>query len=255
MQPGALAEVRGLTALLASVRPCDGVSIAISRSRPKFDANASPTTWILETGLRQLDPTERQRIVDSWSTPRWTRWSSLITDGGCDVRIGDVAVTGAVRGALLDWLPVSGNELAIYETGLFRQAPANALALLVRPPTIWPIAEALIADRVFPRGPVFEPARFDAVERYAYGRLQCAHLARLRRSVARIGTQLAVERFPNASDTVAAGCASIAHDDEWGAAIAARQLARYVTSAFVGREALARASPRSAGSGPHASDP
>ena len=88
--PDVVAEANGIAALFASFRPCDGVSAAISRSGPTaFDANISATTWILEAGLKLLEPRERHRIVDSWSVPRRNRCSSLITDGGCEVRIGD----------------------------------------------------------------------------------------------------------------------------------------------------------------------
>jgi hypothetical protein len=238
LRPDAFSETNGTASLFAAVRPCDGVSASISRSSATaFDANASATTWILEAGLKGLDPSERKRIVDGWSIPRRNRWPSLITDESCDVRIGDTVVTGAVRVALLDWVSLSGNDLAVYETGIFREAPAKALALLVRPPTIWSIGEALIADLIFPRGPRFEPARFDALERHAFGYLRSGHLARLRRAAARVEMQLPVERFPVASSTVAAGCAVVARDDEWCAVIAARQLARYASSAVIGRGA------------------
>ena len=242
-QPAAFAEANGIAALFAAVRPCDGVSAATARSSvTEFDANTSATTWILEGGLKLLDPRERQRIVDSWSSPHKNLWPSLISDGGCDVRIGDSVVTGAVRVALLDWLPLSRTDLAVYETGLFRDAPANVLTLLVRPPTIWSIDEALVADSLFPRGKQFESVRFEALERHARRRVGSEHLARLREAAAKVGKQLPVERFPGASVTAAAGCAVIARDDEWCSAIAARQLARYATSSLSNREARARES-------------
>ena len=236
LRPHAFAETNSIAGLFAAVRPCDGVSASISRgSTTGFDAGASATTWILERGLKLLDPRERRRIVGSWSVPHGNRWPSLITDGGCDVRISDAVVTGAVRVALLDWVPLSGDDLAVYEAGLFGEAPANALTLLLRPPTIWSIEEALIADGLFPRGRRFEPARFDALERYARGLLGSEHLARLRDAAARVGQRLPVERFPGASITVAAGCDVVARDDEWCASIAAQQLARFATSALIDR--------------------
>jgi len=238
LRPDAFAEANGIAALFAAVRPCDGASAVTARSSLRgFEAETSATSWILERGLKLLGPRERQRIVDGWSVPRRDRWPSLITDGGCDVRIGDSVVTGAVRAALLDWVPLSGNELAVYEGGLFREAPAHALSLLLRPPTIWSLAEALIADRVLPRGLRFEPARFDALEQHARGHVRSEHLARLREAAARVERQLPVERFPCASATVAAGCAVITRDDERCAAIAAQQLARYATSALIDRVA------------------
>lgn len=230
----------GIAGLLAAVRPCDGVSASLSRSSvAAFDANASATTWILAAGMELLDSRERMRIVDAWSAPQRNGWPSLITDGGCGARVGAATVTGALRVALLHWAPLAGDDLAVYETGLFREAPANALALLVRPPTIWSVEEALAADRVSPRGQRFVAARFDALERYARGHVRSEHLSRLRGAAVRIESQLPVARFPRASSTIAAGCAVVRGDDEWCAEIAARQLARYASSAFIGREASA----------------
>jgi hypothetical protein len=210
------------------------------RSVSEFDRHVSVTTWIVAEGLKLLDPAGRQRVVAGWRGPRRNRRPSLIADSGCDVLVDGTVVTGAVRTAILEWLPLSRTDLAVYEGGLFRRAPANALTLLVRPPTIWSIEEAVIADGLFPGGPRFDPSGFDALERYARGRLGTEHLARLRDAVRKIGKQLPVEGLPLASGTVAAGCAVIAADDEWSAAIAARQLARYATSARVAREARAR---------------
>ncbi len=237
-RPDAVAEADGIAALFAAVRPLDGVSPSPARSgAARFDARASATTWILEGGLKLLATRERQRIVDSWSVPHRNLCPSLVTDGGCDVRIRDAVVTGVVRVALLDWLSLSRTDLAVYETGLFRGTPVRALTLLVRPPTIWSIDEALIADHLFPRGRGFEPERFDALEQYARGRLGSEQLTRLREATARVERQLPVERFPRASATVGAGCTVIARDDEWCATIAALQLARYASSALIDRVA------------------
>ena len=100
------------------------------------------------------------------------------------------------RAALLAWLPLTDRELAVYEGGLFEDAPAHAIALLVRPPTIWALDEAIDAERLFPRGTRFAPERFAAIERHAYGRIRAEHLTRLRRAVARIAAQLAGGRAP-----------------------------------------------------------
>ena len=239
----AVAEADDIAALLAAVRPLDGVSTAPVRSGAAgFDARASATTWILEEGLKVLATRDRQRIVDSWGVPRRNLCPSLVTDGGCDVRIRHAVIAGAARVALLDWLPLSRTDLAVYETGLFRGTPVRALTLLVRPPTIWSIDEALVADHLFPRGRGFEPERFDAIEEYARGRLGRKQLTRLREATARVERQLPVEGFPRASATIGAGCTVIARDDEWCATIAALQLARYASSALVDR--VAAASPR-----------
>ena len=138
------------------------------------------------------------------------------------------------RAALLEWLPLTDRELAVYEGGLFGDAPIHAIALLVRPPTIWALDEAIDAERLFPRGPRFVPERFAAIEHHAYGRIRAEHLARLRRAVDRIVAQLPTAGLSVASATIACGCELVADDDPRARAVVARQLARYASSALVG---------------------
>jgi len=227
-----------VAALFTAVRPCNGVGAALARSRvPELDPRESATAWIVWEGLEPLGPAGRQRVLDGWRARRHDSVGAQVTDGGCMVRIGGVPVTGELRLALLQWLPLAGSELAVYEGGLFRDAPARAITLLIRPPTIWPAAEAVAAERLHPRGPRFEPERFHALEQHALGRVRSTHLERLRDAVARIERRLPVAGFPVASSTVAAGCAVLAADDEWCTALAARQLARYAASCAVIHEA------------------
>ena len=227
-----------VAALFTEIRPCDGIGAGLARSRTlELDARASATAWIVSEGLEPLGPAGRQRILDGWRAHRHDRVGALVGESGCEVTIGGTPTTGALRLALLRWLPLAHGELAVYEGGLFRDAPARALTLLVRPPTIWPAGDAVTADRLFPGGPRFEPERFHALEQHALGRVRSTHLERLRDAVARIERQLPVAGFPVASSIVAAGCAVLAADDEWCTALAARQLARYAASCAVIHEA------------------
>jgi hypothetical protein len=235
------------------VRPCDDVSAAAARRQgSEFDERASATAWVVAEGLKQLYRAERTRMVESWGRPRRDHRTSMVADGGCDILINGAVVTGAVRIALLEWLPLSRADLAVCESGLFRTTPADALAFFVRPPTVWSFGEAAIAARLCPGGPQFEPERFHALERYAHRRLRDEHLARLREAAAKIERQLPVAGFQRASATVAAGCAVIANDRARCAAIAARQLALYAVSARVAREAPARGLSTSANKHKHA---
>ncbi len=144
--------------LFPSVRRSDDSPAALAgRRMPEFDAHASPTTWIVGQGLKLLDPAERQGIVEGWRAHRRGCWPSLVVDGGCDVRIGTRVVTDRVRTLLLEWLPLAPGDLAVYEGGLFRRSPADALTLLVRPPAIWSIDEAVAAGRLTPRGRPVRP--------------------------------------------------------------------------------------------------
>jgi hypothetical protein len=225
-----------VAALFAAVRPCDGLTSFVPGGRaPELVADRSATMWILAEGLGRADRAERERIVAHWGSLRRGSCAPIVADGGCDVRIGGSGVSGAERTAMLRWLPLSRTDFAVYESGLFRESPAEALTLLVRPPTVWSIDEAIAADRLLPRGPRFEPARFEALERYARARVGREHLARVRGAAARIEAQLPRMAFPVASATVGAGCAVVAADDARCAAVAARQLARYAVSARVGR--------------------
>ncbi len=156
----------------------------------------------------------------------------LICDEGCDVRI---AAGGEVRESLLEWLPLSRVDLAAYEGGLFAADPAGALTLLLRPPTIWSLEDAVAVDGMFPRTDRFDPARFDAILQLARRCVRSEHLARVRRAVAKIERQLPVEGLPRASAIAAAGCVVVATDEDRCAALAAQQLARFASSAFVAR--------------------
>lgn len=136
----------------------------------------------------------------------------LVVDDGCDVRLRG-GVQDAVRVALLEWLPLTTSELRAVEAGRRHDAPAHALAALVRPPTIWTMGEALAAA--------------------SRTRLDDEHLRRLRGVAARLERQLPVTGFPVASAAVARGCAAVAADDDVCATVALALLARYAASALV----------------------
>jgi hypothetical protein len=162
----------------------------------------------------------------------------FVVDDGCDVRLRGGRRADVVRVALLEWLPLARADLAVYESGLSSEVPESALASLVRPPTIWTTAEALLAARLVGRAVGLEQGRFAALREHAFTRLGAAELIRLRGVAERFARQLPVEGLPRASATLATGCAAVASDDETCAAVAATQLARYATSAFVARSRI-----------------
>ena len=211
---------------------CTAATTLARRRTLGFDARASVTAWLIGAGLEALDPDRRRNVIEGWNAYR-DHGPRLVGDGGCDVRLGRGGVGARERAALLEWLPLTDRELAVYEGGLFEDAPTHAIALLVRPPTIWALDEAIDAERLFPRGARFAPERFAAIERHAYGRIRAEHLARLRRAVARIVAQLPAAGLPVASATIASGCELVADDDGRARAVVARQLARYASSALV----------------------
>ena len=234
---GQAADACGSQIVFPALRPCGGRTAAGRRAGTWFDPRASATTWILWQGLEVLARPEREHIVHAWGTGNFDQVPSLIADGGCDVRLRGSAHADAVRAALLEWLPLSQADLAVYEGGLFHDTPARSLTLLVRPPTIWSIDEAVIAARRFRRGSRFDPKQFAALVRHAHGRLCDTHLDRLREVSARIEKQLPADGLPEASTVVVAGCSVLAGSDEVCASIAAVQLARYALSARAARSA------------------
>ncbi|MEO5632635.1 hypothetical protein [Gaiella sp.] len=157
----------------------------------------------------------------------------LIVDDGCDVRLRGGRHSDVVRLALLEWSPLRRDDLLVVERGDHRDAP-GALATLVRPPTIWSTAEALLARENVGRERGAGRARHEALVEYAFTRLEEEHLERLRGVTARIAQrQLPFQGLLRASDTVARGCMAVASDDGSCAAVAATLLARYAASAFV----------------------
>jgi hypothetical protein len=125
----------------------------------------------------------------------------LVVDDGCDVRVRG-GVQDAVRVALLEWLPLTAGELHVLAAELENERPADALAAIVRPPTIWKTCEALAVD--------------------SRARVDDAHLGRLRAAAARLEQQLHV-----------AGLEAAVASDDACATVARTVRTRFATSAFV----------------------
>ena len=214
-----------------SVRPFSGPASARARERISLSGGSvTATGWVLEEGLKRLDRGRRTAILERWLRPDPGSAAPLIVDNGCDVRIGGTLAREPLRSALLRWLPCPTTDLAILEDGLFAAASANALALLLRPPTIWAPEEAATAGRLFPADRVFERERFAAIERYGRSRVDASHCSRVLEAAERIIATLPAAGFPRARSIVGAGCRLIANDADRCAAAAARQLARFATS-------------------------
>ena len=154
---------------------CTASTTLARRRALGFDARASVTAWLIGAGLEALDPDRRRIVIEGWNAYR-DHGPRLVGDGGCDVRLGRAGV-GAGNGRRCSTGCRSRTaSWRVYEGGLFEDAPAHAIALLVRPPTIWSLAEAIDAEQLFPRGARFAPERFAAIERHAYGRIRAEHL-------------------------------------------------------------------------------
>jgi hypothetical protein len=111
--------------------------------------------------------------------------------------------------------------------------PVVSIALLLRPPTIWSLEDAVWARMLFRLGDPDTRERCEALEALALPRVGRLHLLRLREATRRIEGQLPVGGAPTASSTIAAGCAALAGDRDRRRAVVARQLARYAASGVV----------------------
>ncbi len=161
----------------------------------------------------------------------------LVGDGGCDVCLRGGPHADLVRVALLEWLPLSPAELAPHALGGGEELSTSCLASLVRPPTVWPLGEAVAAARLLGREEPLERMPLTWLVGHARGRVDAAHLTRVRRRAARIAMQLPLAGPPWASAAVESACALVEADDEECATTAAHALARYALSRVVAREA------------------
>ncbi len=224
-------HARDATSPFPSVRPFSGPASAGARERISLSGSSvTATGWVLEEGLKRLERGRRTAILERWLQPDPGSAAPLLVDNGCDVRIGGTLAREPLRSALLRWLPSPTTDLAILEDGLFAATPANALALLLRPPTIWAPEEAATAGRLFPGDRPFARERFAAIERYGRSRVDASHRSRVLEAAERIIATLPAAGFPQAHSIVVAGCRLIANDPDRCAAAAGRQLARFATS-------------------------
>jgi hypothetical protein len=213
-----LCEANDIAALFPHVRPRDGV----------FDAFADHTA-------KEFPRCEARLPTGIWRDLYPERWAAMVADGGDESLIERAATVRAVRVAILERIPLAHATVAGFERGLHADLPANALTLIVPPPSIWSIDEAVEAAAACPGGRRFEPARFDALERHAGGRVTEAHVSRLRAAALRIAVQLPVEGLPVAGATLAAACTVISEEEGWCTAIAARHLALYASDPRIDR--------------------
>lgn len=237
----ALGEASDIAALFPCVRPRDAVFDAFARRVAGTLDPLAPgiPSGRVEEGLALLDEPERERIVASWIEPYRDRWQAMLADGGSEIPIERALVAGAVRMAIVDHLPPPRDMLGTLEGGAVRSHPADALAILVWPGSIWSIDEAVCATRFVPADLDFEQ-RMVSLERHTPGWVGPEHMDRLRSAASRLRAHLPVDGLPRASATTTEGCEEVRCDDGVCAAIAARLLALYATSPGVGRELAAQ---------------
>jgi len=161
-----------------------------------------------------------RRVADRRSEARAPQ-RSLVVDQGCDVRAGHVRLEPAAVLALLAWLPLTHGDLAPVEARAELLDPVAALALVLRPPTIWSAREAVAFRGLAPEG------------RRECDLVTALHSRRLRRAAAGIALQLPLSGLPRASELVAQGCAIVMRDAAACANAAAVQLVRYATSELI----------------------
>jgi len=235
----ALAEAHDLASLFPGVRPRDEVFDAFAERAGATlgPEQPAPPVELVENGLALLDDAERRRIVESWSRVYPARWASLVRDGGVEPLLSRAVVFGAVGVSILEWRRVPAAALDLCELGDCDDVPANALTLLVEPPLVWSIEDAMrAASRHRRRSRQFEPAHFEAIAAYGARVMSAEHRLRLRAAAGRIDAQLPIGGRPRATRLLRDGCEVLLRDDWWCRAIGGRLLALYTASPLVERE-------------------
>jgi len=171
--------------------------------------------------LEPLAAPAGRRLTDRRRGARLQR--SLVVDHGCGVRAGHARLEPPTVLALLAWLPLTDADLVPVEADHDRLDPLGALALILRPPTIWSTLEALAVRECPP-----DLQRAGAL-------VTSLHRRRLLRVAGRTEAQLPLPGLPRASELVAEGCAIVARDQAACADAAAAQLVRYATSDLIRR--------------------
>ncbi len=233
-----LAEANEIAALFPSVRPDDAVFSAYAEQVGAALASTGPAApvEVVENGLRLLDDEERRRVVGRWALSYPDRWRRIIDLAGEPALVERAVVAGAVRVTLLENRPLPPEVLTPLEGGALRHLPTQALALLVAPPAVWSIDEAVTTLTLFPRRGGLDAAWFETVERHAASCVGTEHVARLRAACRRVARQFPMAGLPRASEIAAAGCSAILTDNVQAKSVCALLLTVYVASPMVASE-------------------
>ena len=123
----------------------------------RLDASSvAPCRLRLPTLVRRPRPVpgvaDCRRLGDRRREPRGPQ-RSLVVDQGCDVRVGHVRIEPRTVLALLEWLPLTHGDLTQLERDeVFLLDRLAALALVLRPPTIWSCGRRARRPPTPPRG-------------------------------------------------------------------------------------------------------
>jgi hypothetical protein len=218
----ALAEARDLGVLFPWLRPADE---AVARAAGLVHDDGPAAADI----ARLVDADDRRRLVDAYATEFPAEWEGVCAEVGDADAAADALVAGALRAAVAERSPRSSELFAAVERSpIAVDEPLEALALALRPASIWSIVEAVTAAehataRAGGAGDVDV-----LLDEAARERLGPEHVERVRALSRFLAVQLPAPGFPRASAVLAEACALVEADVEAAADVAAAALGIYI---------------------------
>ena len=225
--------------LFPRVRPRDDVVEAFAeRVARELSAGAMqiPPERV-EEGVALIGEVERRRIVAELRDRYPDRWESLSAAAGDEALTERAVVASAVRGAVVERLPVRRGRLEMVEAMPVPASPCGVLALVLEAPLVWDRDDAIILAGVVGTAP--DPQRFlTQAHGLADARVEDWHVGRVRELAERVLQQLPVQGLPRASAMLAEGVREVDEDEvaaRWTAGLLLALYASLVASGEIER--------------------
>jgi len=180
---------------------------------------SEPSSGLIEEGVQRLPAHERDRMLLACAHDFAEVWQGLAADAGDEELVTQAVVRGAVVAALTEPRDLDPKALSVIEE--FDEAGRDVLATLsltLAPTELWSVVEANGAQGMIEDIPdwlddeAYSQRWDEALAQQMSRSWSEAHERRLCVLVARVAAQLPMENYPNASATLAEGCALVAED-------------------------------------------
>jgi hypothetical protein len=218
----ALAEAGDLGALFPWLRPADE---AVVRAAGLVHDDGPAAAEL----ARLVDADDRRRLVGAYAAEFPGEWEGLSAEVGDADAAADALVAGALRAAVAERGPPPSRLFeAVERSPVAVDEPLEALALALRPASIWSIVEAVNAaeDATARAGGAGDVDVL--LDEAARERLGPEHVERVRALSRFLAAGLPAPRFPRASAVLAEACALVEADVEAAADVAAAALGIYI---------------------------
>ena len=196
------------------VRPRDDVVAAFAEQVAR-ELSAGATRIppeCVEEGVALIGEAERRRIVAELRDRYPDRWKSLFAAAGDEALTERAVVASAVRGAVVERLPLLRGPLEMIEAMPLPASPCGALALVLEAPLVWDRDDAIILAGV--AGSARDPQRFlEQAHGLAHARVEEWHVERIRELALRVLQQLPAQGLPRASAMMAEGVREVGEDE------------------------------------------